>query len=496
MDSKFEDGQPIGEPIGEQAAGKGESPGPIGEPLGRRRDHFAVLRVVSIYLLFSILWILFSDSAVGVLARSEEQAQRLQTSKGLFFVGASACLLYALMRGELSIRRRAERARALSEWRFRQIFASSSDALLLLDDSGGIRDLNPTAEHLCQAECSRFTTLGALFAEDQSHRLDEALAEARAEGRARREGSLQRGDGSLVPVELDITKLELLAPLAFLAALRDISLRQQREAQVARLHGDLERHAEELEQRIGDRTAELARALVAAQAADRLKSAFLATMSHELRTPLNSIIGFSGILRQGLAGPLNGEQAKQLGMVSRSAEHLLSLINDLLDISKIEAGQLSLHLSPFSPDELVNKVLATVAPLATAKNLQLNGTLPAGLTPLLGDRRRVEQVLLNLLSNAIKFTDKGQVWVELGRQPAGLEFAVRDTGPGIAEAQQALVFEPFARLDQLKEGTGLGLSISKRLVQMMGGCLTLQSRPGCGSRFSFVLPFAGPPAFS
>jgi len=451
------------------------------------------LRVVSIYLLFSILWILFSDSAVGALARSEQQAQRLQTFKGLFYVGASACLLFVLLRGELSIRRRAERARALSEWRFRQIFDSSSDALLLLDDSGGIRDLNPTAQHLCQAERSWFTTLDALFAEEKVLCLGEVLAEARVKGRAAREGTLRCRDGAHVPVEWDVTRLELPAPVAFLAALRDISQRQQREAQVLRLHGDLERHAVELEQRIEERTAELAKALEAAQSADRLKSAFLATMSHELRTPLNSIIGFSGILRQGLAGPLNGEQIKQLGMVGRSAEHLLSLINDVLDISKIEAGQMNLVMAPFPPDELVNKVLATVAPLATAKHLGLACRLPPGLSPVVGDRRRVEQVLLNLLSNAIKFTEQGQVWVELSRQAAGLEFAVGDTGPGIALEQQALVFEPFARLDQLKEGTGLGLSISKRLVQMMGGCLTLQSRPGGGSRFHFVLPFAEPP---
>lgn len=251
----------------------------------------------------------------------------------------------------------------------------------------------------------------------------------------------------------------------------------------------------ELEAKVTDRTAELNVAKDRAESADRLKSAFLATMSHELRTPLNSIIGFTGILLQGLAGPLNDEQDKQLGMVRDSARHLLTLINDVLDISKIEAGQLDVGREPFDLGASLAKVTAIVRPLADKRKLALNlGSCPAPCLAL-GDVRRVEQVLFNLLSNAIKFTESGSIRVRAELAEGGrLRVDVEDTGIGIAPQDMASLFEPFrqidSRLSRQHEGTGLGLAISRRLAQLMGGNIEVRSRAGEGSVFSLLLPVA------
>lgn len=255
---------------------------------------------------------------------------------------------------------------------------------------------------------------------------------------------------------------------------------------------DLADYRDHLEEVVAERTRELARAKEAAESADRLKSAFLATMSHELRTPLNSIIGFSGILLQGLAGPLNDEQRRQLGMVSDSSEHLLALINDVLDISKIEAGQLTLADGPFDMKAILEKVARTVRPLAEKKNLALEVGISRDVGSARGDPRRVEQVLLNLLSNAIKFTEKGHIRLECSRQEDRFLIRVQDTGIGIRKEDLDKLFKPFSQVDtgltRQYEGTGLGLSISKKLVDMMGGTIRVESEPGRGSSFSVELP--------
>ncbi|NJD90077.1 MAG: sensor histidine kinase, partial [Geobacter sp.] len=229
-----------------------------------------------------------------------------------------------------------------------------------------------------------------------------------------------------------------------------------------------------------------------AEQADRLKSAFLATMSHELRTPLTSIIGFTGILRQGLGGPVNAEQTKQLSMVRDSANHLLSLISDILDISKIEAGQLTVATEPFSLAESVSKVVQSVRPLAEKKGLELTLNIAPDVEMISSDPRRAEQVLLNLLSNAIKFTDQGSVSVVCRREASVYRITVSDTGIGISEDGLEQLFKPFHQIDtglsRKFEGTGLGLSICKRLVELMGGSIATSSSPGRGSCFSFTLP--------
>jgi len=266
---------------------------------------------------------------------------------------------------------------------------------------------------------------------------------------------------------------------------RDITSRKETEE-------ELRKYRENLEEMVKERTTELEIAKEKAESADRLKSAFLATMSHELRTPLNSIIGFTGILMKGIAGPLNDEQLKQLGMAKGSAQHLLELINDVLDISKIEAGQLVVSLSEFDFNKMIQKVTSSVEPLAEKKKLDLKLAIPNDETIINSDERRMSQVFLNLINNAIKFTDKGAVKIECSISEQRIITKVIDTGIGIKADDMAKLFKPFSQIDtgltRNHDGTGLGLSICKKLVEKLGGTITVESKLGVGSTFTVTLP--------
>jgi signal transduction histidine kinase len=257
------------------------------------------------------------------------------------------------------------------------------------------------------------------------------------------------------------------------------------------------RASTQLESRVRERTAELTAAKDRAEAANQRKSAFLATMSHELRTPLHAMMGFTGILLQKASGPLNQEQVKQLETVLGCARTLLGLVNDILDISKIETGQMEVFTEVFDLASSVNRVTAIAQPLADKKGLTLRVELSPTLGPLATDQRRFEQILLNLLYNAIKFTERGEVKVvgeivngQGGQRSARLR--VIDSGIGIRAEDIATVFKPFRQVDAGKkrheEGSGLGLAICRQLSDLLGGDLQVESVYGAGSVFTLLLP--------
>ncbi len=223
----------------------------------------------------------------------------------------------------------------------------------------------------------------------------------------------------------------------------------------------------------------------------RAKNMFLANMSHELRTPLNAIIGFTSTLLMKLPGVLNSVQEEQLTVVKTSARHLLSLINDLLDLSKIESGKIDLVPESFSCQQVAQDTIASLRPMAELKKLDLLLRLPQKEVRVTADRRALHQILLNLCNNAIKFTDSGSVTIELKELPQQrqLEFSVTDTGIGIQPGYKARLFQAFSQMESTdREGTGLGLHLSRRLAQLMGGTIDFDSQLGRGSRFWLTLP--------
>ena len=226
--------------------------------------------------------------------------------------------------------------------------------------------------------------------------------------------------------------------------------------------------------------------------ASRHKSEFLANMSHELRTPLNAILGYTELILDNIYGDVPEKIREVLERLTKNGRHLLGLINDVLDISKMEAGQLTLSLNDYSMEGLVQTLFTSVEALATEKNLELNVKVPIDLTTAKGDEQRIAQVLLNLLGNAIKFTEEGEVGVEVVISNESFLVSVSDTGPGLSEADQKKIFEEFHQADgsstREKGGTGLGLSIAKRIVEMHGGSIWVESILGKGSIFWFTLP--------
>ena len=240
---------------------------------------------------------------------------------------------------------------------------------------------------------------------------------------------------------------------------------------------------------------ELGRLYRQLETANRHKSEFLANMSHELRTPLNAVIGFSEVLQERLFGELNEKQADYVNDIHTSGKHLLALINDILDLSKIEAGRMELELTEFNLPAMLETALMLIRERATRHGIALTLDVAPGLDTLHGDERKLKQVMLNLLSNAVKFTpDGGSIGVRARAAGEGVEISVTDTGVGIAPEDQAAVFEEFKQVGKdsarKAEGTGLGLALTKKFVELHGGTMRLESAPGRGSSFTISLPLA------
>ena len=284
-----------------------------------------------------------------------------------------------------------------------------------------------------------------------------------------------------------------------------ISLQAAVAVENARLYHEVNRSARGLEERVRDRTEALSRmyreseqksteleeANVKLKQVDRLKSEFLANMSHELRTPLNSIIGFSKLILDGLDGETNIEQERDLEIVHQNGQELLRLIDDLLDLARIEAGRTRVNMSPEDPGELVTDVALSMSSAAEAKGLKIEYDLPGDMHPISFDRGKTRQIMMNLVNNAIKFSDEGSISLHIEQTPSETIFSITDTGRGLRPEEAEMIFDRFhqVRKDLAdSEGVGLGLTLSKRYVELQGGRIWVESRYGEGSTFAFALP--------
>jgi PAS domain S-box-containing protein len=394
-------------------------------------------------------------------------------------------------------------ARAESD-RLNLIIDSVADPIVVTDASGATSLMNEPAERMFTVPV-RSSALEQRWVQANDAHFSSFIAGMLVSADQRRVGEIGLTDpknGEPMPVEAIAGKI--LSEHGELTAVVTI-LHDRREAiEKAKLYEQLKQASDELERKIQAATSDIAqqnellrRQAIELEQASALKSQFLANMSHEFRTPLNAMLGYTSMLLQGVAGPLESQAKRQLGRIESNGRHLLTIINEILDISRIEAGRMPLQLSRFKVPELVTEVRTELEPIIVRSKLTLTIDVPKDLPPISSDRQKMKQILLNLLSNALKFTHQGGITISARRnaKERTLLLAVTDTGIGIAAADQERIFEDFRQLDAAPTraygGTGLGLSICRRLAQMLDGRITLHSAVGKGSTFTLVLPITG-----
>jgi len=394
-------------------------------------------------------------------------------------------------------------ARAESD-RLNLIIDSVADPIVVTDASGATSLMNGPAERLFTVP-ARASALEQRWVQANDAHFSSFIAGMLVSADQSRVGEIGLFDptaGEPLPVEAIAGKI--LSDHGELTAVVTI-LHDRREAiEKAKLYEQLKHASDELERRIQAATADIAhqnellrRQAIELEQASALKSQFLANMSHEFRTPLNAMLGYTSMLLQGVSGTLEPAAKRHLARVESNGRHLLTIINEILDISRIEAGRMPLQLSRFNVPELIGEVKAELEPIAMRSKLAVVVDVPKDLPPMVSDRQKVKQILVNLLSNALKFTHQGTVTISARRnaKDSTVALAVSDTGIGIAPADQDKIFEDFRQLDNSPTraygGTGLGLSICRRLAQMLDGSITLRSEVKKGSTFTLVVPIRG-----
>ena len=388
------------------------------------------------------------------------------------------------------------RAQAEAGLRFRELLEAAPDAIIKVDRAGRILLMNKATEQLFGY------TREELVGRPVEILVPEAVRNAhvamrtgywsnpvtRPMGQALTLHAVRR-DGSEFPVEISLSPVHANGEVRVIAIIRDVTERRRIEEE---MHSMEQRFRETL----ASQNAELERRNAEVERADRLKSEFLASMSHELRTPLHTIIGFSELLAEEIQGPLNEKQKRFVEHIHRDSNHLLELINDILDLSKIESGKVELRPEMFAVGPELDAMADNIRPAAAGKSIQVH-IQPCGGYVLRADKVRFREVLYNLLSNAVKFTPPGgriSVSVEPAGEPGFCRFVVEDTGIGIPAGQEKAIFDKFYQVGSttkgVREGTGLGLTITKHIVDLHGGRIWVESETGRGSRFSFTMPCA------
>ena len=405
-------------------------------------------------------------------------------------------LLAASERRELELKHKLEMSE--SEARFSDILGSAMDAIVVFDADGKLSMLNAAAERMFGAPAHDAVdkNVRLLFPEAERERVLERIGQAceveAGSGDGRPDGHILsfsgvRAGGEEFPIEATVSCLDVRGKRTYTLIIRDISERMRTEAALKEQAESLAKAMAELKglnDELADRQAELERAMAA-------RSRFYASMSHELRTPINAVLGYSTLLLENIYGPLNEKQAEGITRTHKAAKHLLELVNDVLDLSKIEAGKIDLRLQPVAFPSLIEDLFVTVRPLADQYGSELTLEHDGEPVKVVSDPRRLRQILLNLLSNAIKFGKGQPIRVRsLTRDDGGVVIEVIDQGEGIAPPDQEKIFDEFVQLGktQLTEGTGLGLPISRRLAELLHGGLDVESEVGKGSTFRLRLP--------